>query len=64
LLGVGRLAKKFSTVIHVETTDKDKLPQIRTRSYCPYCQAERVWWNSDAITANVIPPSKWVENQK
>jgi hypothetical protein len=56
--------KNFSTGIHVETTDIDTLPQVRTRSYCPYCQAEHVWWTSDAILADVIPPSERVENQK
>jgi hypothetical protein len=40
------------------------LPQVRTRSYCPYCEAEHVWWASDAILVDVIPPSEWVENQE
>ena len=55
---------RFSTGIQVETTTIDTLPQVRTRSYCPYCEAEHVWWTSDAILVDVIPPSEWVENQE
>ena len=56
--------KKFSTGIQVETTTIDTLPQVRTRSYCPYCEAEHVWWTSDAFLVEVIPASEWVENQE
>jgi hypothetical protein len=55
--------KKFSTGIQVQTTI-DALPQVRTRSYCPYCKAEHVWWTGDAILVDVIPPSEWVENEE
>jgi hypothetical protein len=55
--------KNFSTGIQVETTTIDTLPQVRTRSYCPYCEAEHVWWTSEAILVDVIPPSDWVETK-
>jgi hypothetical protein len=55
--------KKFSTGIQVETTI-DTLPQVRTRSYCPFCEAEHAWWTTDAFLVEVIPASEWVENQE
>jgi hypothetical protein len=56
--------KNFSTGIQVETTTIDTLPQVRTRSYCPYCEVEHAWWTSEAILVDAIPPSEWVENQE
>jgi hypothetical protein len=56
--------RNFSTGIQVETVTIDTLPQVRNRSYCPYCEAEHVWWTSEAILVDVIPPSDWVENQE
>jgi hypothetical protein len=53
--------KNFSTGIQVETTI-DALPQVRNRSYCPYCEVEHVWWTSEATLVDVIPPSDRVEN--
>jgi hypothetical protein len=56
--------RNFSTGIQIETVTIDTLPQVRNRSYCPYCEAEHVWWTSEAILVDVIPPSDGVENQE
>jgi hypothetical protein len=46
--------KTFSTSIHVETSTIETLPQVRTRSYCPYCEGGHVWWTSDAILVDAV----------
>jgi hypothetical protein len=59
-----RTGKSFSTGIQVEGDTVEKLPQVMTRSKCPYCDSEHLWWTREAILVDAIPPSAWVENQK
>jgi hypothetical protein len=59
-----RTGKTFSSGIQADQDTVQKLPQALTRSRCPHCASEHLWWTREAILADAIPPSEWVENQE
>jgi hypothetical protein len=64
LLKCRKTGKTFSTGIQAEGDTVEKLPQVLTRSRCPHCGLEHLWWTREAILVDAISPTEWVENQK
>jgi hypothetical protein len=56
--------RTFSTGIQTDEDTVQKLPEVLTRSMCPHCGLEHLWWTREAILVDALPPSEWVENQK
>jgi hypothetical protein len=56
--------KMFSTGIQADAETVKSLPQVQTRSRCPHCRADHLWWPQDAVFSPALAPSAWVENQR
>jgi hypothetical protein len=59
-----KTGKMFSTGILAEVEMIKSLPRVQTRSKCPHCKSEHLWWPEDAVFSPARAPSARIENQR
>jgi hypothetical protein len=56
--------KMFSTGILADAETVKSLPPVQSRSKCPHCRSDHLWWPEDIVFAPALARSAWVENQR
>ena len=41
-----------------------RLPRVQSRSKCPHCKSDHLWWPEDIVFSPALARSAWVENQR
>ena len=56
--------KMFSTGILADAETVKRLPRVQSRSKCPHCKSDHLWWPEDIVFSPALARSAWVENQR
>jgi hypothetical protein len=54
---------EFSPGIMIEEESVRKLPNVATKTRCPYCGLTHTWWPREARWVEGVPPDQWTNKR-